>query len=220
MGTIRTLPAVTAPNTTGWRTPVYTGAVLAAASFSILKGIATIVLTPTLPKTGYNGPNGYPTSNGTTNSKFDIYGGVSGQNNAGGSNQGGGAAGGQQVTLWGFTTATYFNGCTVTVLDNNPSTNSFRFYFNHADVNSTSDAGSTAAAPVQSYRAVRLEVPAGNGTDIVYVGDLNVTPTQYMTALTVAGPSSIVIASDNIRADRIFVCASGSADTVLVTLIY
>jgi hypothetical protein len=213
MGTIRVLPAVTAPNTTGWRTPVFTGTVLAAASFSILKGIATIVLTPTLPTNGYNGPNGYPTQNGTTGSKFDIYGGINGSN-------GGGPAGGQQVTLWGFTTGTYFNGCTVTVLDNNPSTNSFRFYFANADVASTSDAGNTAAAPVESYRAVRIEVDPANSTDIVYVGDLKVTPTQYMTALTPAGPNSIVLASDNIRADRIFICASGSADTVHVTLIY
>ena len=213
MGTIRTLPAITAPNTAGWRTPVYTGAVLAAASFSILKGIATIVLTPTLPTNGYNGPNGYPTSNGTTGSKFDIYGGVNGSH-------GGGPAGGQQVTLWGFTTGTYFNGCTVTVLDNNPSTNSFRFYFDNADVASTNDAGNTAAAPVQSYRAVRIEVDPANSTDLVYVGDLNVTPTQYMTALTPAGPNSIVIASDNIRADRIFICASGSADIAHITLIY
>lgn len=213
MGAIRTIGAVVAPSTAGWRTPVYTGPVTAAASFSILKGIATIVLNATLPTNGYNGPNGYPTQNGTTGSKFDIYGGVSGGS--------GGPAGGQQVTLWGFTTATYFNGLTVSVIDNDPSTNSFRFRIAHADVNSTNDAGNTASAPSEHYRAVRLEVDASDSTNIVYVGDLNVTASQYMTALTLAGQSSIVIAGDNIPADRIFIFGSSATNCkVQVTLIY
>lgn len=210
MGAIRTLGAVTA--TAGTPTPVYTGAVTAAASFSITKGIATIVLGSTIPVNGYNGPNGYPTRNGTTGSKFDIHGGISGGS--------GGPAGGQQVTLWGFATATYFNGKTITVLDIDPGKNSFRFYFNHADVASTSDTGSTAVAPSEHYRAVRIEVGQGNGTDLVYVGDLNVSSSRYMAALSLAGQSSIVIAGDNIPADRIFIDATSSSDTVQASLIY
>lgn len=224
MGVIRTLPAIEAPSTTGWRTPVYTGPVTAAVSFSIKKGIATIVLgAGALPVNGYNGPNGYPTQNGTTGSKFDIYGGVSGQNNSGGVQQGAGGAGGQQVTLWGFTTATYFNGCTVTVLDNNPQAGSFRFYFHNSggDVASTDDAGNTASAPTGHYRAVRLECSQSNSTNIIYVGDLNVSATQYMAALTLAGQAAIVIASDNIPADRIFIFGSAASDcAVQPTLIY
>jgi hypothetical protein len=191
-------------------TPVYTGSVLAAASFSILSGIATIVLTPTIPTTGYNGANGYPIQNATTKSQFDIHGGVAP-----------GISGmGQQVTLWGFTTATYFNGKTVTVLDCNPAANSFRFYFNHADVNSTADAGHTAASPFQHYRVVRLECSLTLGTDLIYVGDLNVSSTRYFAVLSLTGQFSIEIASENIPADRIWITGTGASDSVQVSLIY
>lgn len=221
MGVPRTIGTVSSVN--GALTPVLTGAVIAAVSFSITKGIATIKLgASALPKNGYNGPNGYPTSNGTTGSKFDIYGGVSGRNNSGGSNQGGNAAGGQQVTLWGFATATYFNGKTITVLDCDPSQDSFRFYFNHADVGSTADTGNTAAIPVQSYRVVRIICAASLGSDIVYVGDLNVSSTQYIAALSLTGQLSVDVTGDNIRADRIWIKGSNGAatDSVVVSVIY
>ena len=214
MGAVRTIGKVEAPSTTGWRTPVYTGPVTAAVSFSVTKGIATIVLgAGALPVNGYNGPNGYPTSNATTDSTFDIHGGVAP-----------GISGmGQQVTLWGFTTGTYFNGCTVTVLDNNPLTGSFRFYFNNSggDVGSTNDAGNTASAPSEHYRAVRLECDSANSTNVVYVGDLNVSATQYMAALTLTGQLAIVITGDNIPADRIMIFGSAGSDcAVQVTLLY
>jgi hypothetical protein len=163
------------------------------------------------PTNGYNGPNGYPSANGTTDSKFDIQGKWP-------------AANGQQVTLWAFSTATYFNGKVVTVLDNNPGINggagSFRFYFNHANVASTADAGNTAPSPFQRYRAVRLECGQGNGTDIVYVGDLNVSSTRYVAALTLTGQLSVEIAGDNIPVDRVMIDGTSSADKVQVSLIY
>jgi hypothetical protein len=90
-----------------------------ASSFSIQNGIATIVLSASLPSNGFNGPNraiGTPTGAG------------------------------EQVILYGFSTATYFNGKKVTVLYNNGS-NSFSFAFNHANVSSTSDSGYAAASP-------------------------------------------------------------------------
>jgi len=203
MGTFRAIGSVEA--TSGTPTPIHTGTVIAAVSFSILNNIATIVLgAANLPTTGYNGPNGYPTQNATTSSEFDIHGG-----NSGSSPQGGG---GQQVTLWGFATATYFNGKTITVLDCNPTNGSFRFYFTHANVSSTADTGNTAAAPVQSYRSVRLECGQSNGSSIVYVGDGNVSSTKYVAALTLTGQSSYVISGDNIRADRIFIDGSASSN--------
>lgn len=223
MGTPRTIGAVTissSPIPAMLAAAGYTGTVLAAASFTITNGIATIFLGSTLPTDGYNGPNGYPTANGTTGSKFDIYGGVSGYNNAGGNNQGGNAAGGQQVCLWGFATAMYFNGCTITVLDCDPSTNSFRFYFAHANVANTSDTGNTAPTPKQSYRAIRIECSQTIGTDFIYVGDLNVSSTRYITALSLAGQVAVEISSDNLRADRVMLASTATSDTAQVSLIY
>lgn len=199
----------------------YTGTVIAAVSFSITNGIATISLgANNLPTNGYNGPNGYPANNGTTHARFDIYGGVSGQNNAGGNNRGGGAAGGQQVVLWGFTTATYFNGKIVTVLDNHPLAGTFRFYFNHANVASTNDAGNTAPIPVEAYRAIRIECGQSNGTDFVYVGDLNVSSSRYIAALSLTGQVAVEISSDNLRADRIMLASTSTSDTAQISVTY
>jgi len=217
MGVPRTLGATTvAPGTP---TPAvlaaagYTPAPIAAASFSILNGIATIVLGTTLPKNGYNGPNGYPPS-------ADIHGGINSQFGPGGAGQGAGPAGGQQVTLWGFATGTYFNGKKVTVIDNNPANNSFRFYFAHANVGSVSDTGLTATSPFQHYRAVRLECSQSNGADFVYVGDLNVSSSRYVAALSLTGQLSIEIASENIPPEGIFIDGTSGSDSVQVSLIY
>ncbi len=205
MGVPRTIGSVTI--TSGTPTPVLTGPVTAAVSFSITNNIATIVM-GSLPTTGYNGPNRYI----AVGTNFDIHGG-----NAGSSPQG---AGGQQVTLWGFTTATYFNGRTVTVLDNDPTAFSFRFYFTHANVASTADAGNTAPIPVQAFRSVRLECALTNGTDYVYVGDLNVSSTRYIAALSLSGQSAWELEGENIRADRIFVDGTANTDKILVSTIY
>jgi hypothetical protein len=218
---IRTLGLVTAVK--GTPTPVvlaaayYTstnlavpGVVIPAASFSILNGIATVVLnTATFPLNGYNGPNGYPNPALGSNAQFDIQGKYAAPN-------------GQQVTLWGFTTATYFNGKRITVLDCNPATKSFRFYFNHANVASTADTGNTAPSPAQHYRAIRLECSQALGVDLIYVGDLNVSATQYMSCLSLAGQLSIEVASENIPPEGLFIDTSGTVgtDQVMVTLIY
>jgi hypothetical protein len=202
------------------------GVVIPAVTFSIKNNIATVVLgAGALPKIGYNGPNGYiplPTffaatktqsHNLRTGQPFDIHGGNAGS---------GGAPGGQKVVLWGFTTATYFNGKVVSVIDNNPANDSFRFYFKHADVASTADAGNTAPTPAQHYRAIRLECSQALGTDLIYVGDLNVSATQYMSCLSLAGQLSVEIASDNIPPEGLWIDTNGVSanDAVQVTLIY
>jgi hypothetical protein len=132
--------------------------------------------------------------------------------------------------------ATYFNGLTVTVLDNNPTAGSFRFYFTHADVASTADTGNTAAdisawnsgassgsepgiAGGEHFRVVRIEVDQANGTDFVYVGDLNVSTTRYAAALSLAGQLAIEVASENIPGDRIFMVSTTDTDKVHVSLI-
>jgi len=232
MGAIRTLGLATAVK--GTPTPAvqaaayYTssnlatpGVVVTAASFSITKGIATIVLGSTLPTNGYNGPNGYiPVPTFTPASATQEFNKQTGQPlNIQGNFP---APNGQKVILWGFTTATYFNGVVVTVLDNNPANNSFRFYFKNPDVASTSDAGKTAPTPFQHYRAIRLECSQSLSTDLIYVGDGNVSSTQYMACLSLAGQLSIELASENIPPEGIWIDTSGTASTdqCLVTLIY
>lgn len=213
MGVPRTLPAISI--STSEIQPVYSGTVIQAESFSITNGIATIVLgASNLPTNGYNGPNGYKPN-------ADIHGGINVASGAPSAAAGasGGPAGGQQVTLWGFSTGTYFNGVTVSVIDNNPANGSFRFYFDHANVNSTDDTGNTAASPFQHYRAVRIEADLNN-SGTVYVGDKNVSSSQYVAALSPTGQLAIEIASQNIPADRIFIIGTNSDDSVHVSLIY
>lgn len=173
----------------------YTGVVIAAASFSVKNKIATIVLGSALPAIGYNGPNN------------SIQGNFPAPN-------------GQQVTLWGFATATYFNGKKITVISNDPVAKSFSFYFNHADVASTADTGNTAPSPFQHYRVIRLECSQSLGTDFVYVGDLNVSATRYVAALSLTGQLSFEIASENIPPEDIFIDGTTNGDSVQVSLIY
>lgn len=181
--------------TAGTPTPICTGAVIVAASFSITNGVATIVLGSALPSTGYNPPS-YSSPNG------------------------GPAAGGQKVTLWAFTTATYFNGLTVDVIANNPALNSFSFNTTHANVGSTSDTGNTAAQPVQQYRSVRLEVDQAAGAAKIFVGDLNVSSARYAEDLSLTGQIAVTIASGTIPADRIFVDTDTTGKKVQVSLMY
>jgi hypothetical protein len=183
--------------TAGTPTPVYTGAVIVAASFSISKGIATIVLGSALPDNGYN-PGTYPSAGA----------------------QAGSQAGGQEVTLWGFTTATYFNGLTISVIKSNSAAKSFSFNTTHADVNSTADTGNTAAAPSEHYRSVRLEVDQGAGAALIYVGDLNVSSARYTAALSKTGQIAITISSGDIPADRIMCDTDTSTTKVQVSLQY
>ena len=225
MGTVRTLGLCTAVK--GTPTPAvlaaayYTssnlatpGVVIAAVGFSILKNICTVTLnTSTFPTNGYNGPNGYPTQNATTGSSLDIQSKWP-------------AANGQQVTLWGFTSTVglLLNGKRVSVLNCNPTAKSFSFYFAHADDLSAglADTGNTAPSPFQHYRAIRLECSQSLGTDLIYVGDLNVSSAQYMACLSLAGQLSIVIALDNIPPESIMIDTSGTAgtDQVQVTVLY
>jgi hypothetical protein len=178
-------------------TPVYTGTVIAAVSFVIKKGVATVSLgAGNMPANGYNGPNpniqGYPNL----------------------------PANGQQVTLWGWTTATYFNGLTVTVTTNNIATGQFSFNFNHADVSLTSDTGNTAAIPVERYRAVRIECMQNLGTDFIYVGDGSVSSSRYVAALSLGGQLAVEVTGDNIPAERIFITGTSSGDSAQISLVY
>lgn len=136
---------------------------------------------------------------------------------------------GKQVTLWAFTTATYFNGTAVTVVANNHALNSFSFATTHADVASTADAGNTAPAPVQKYRAVRIEADKGNAANAIYVGDGNVSASRYTAQLlysaTAGLQQSLVfggmeIMAQNVDASRIFIDATTTGAKAQITLFY
>ena len=194
MAGTRVLTAVSL--TAGTPTPIYTGAVTAAASFSITNNVATIVLGSTLPAAGYNPGNVF---NGLASSY----------------------PGGDQVTLWGFTTATYFNGTVVSVISNNPALNSFSFAFTHANVGSTADTGNTAIAPREGgYRSVRLEVDSAAGAATIFVGDLNVSSTRYVANLKLTGQIAVTIASGTIPAERIMCDTTNTGTKVQVSLMY
>jgi hypothetical protein len=197
----------------------YTGVVLSIATVSIASGIATIVLSSAsevgskFPTNGFNGPNGFPSQNATTGALSDFQGKWP-------------AANGQQITMWGFTGAgTTMNGKTVTVRNCNPQANggagSFSFYFGTATIAAASDTGLVAPSPFQHYRALRLECSQSMGTsDFIYVGDLNVSSTRYVAALSLAGQLSVEIAGENIPVDRVFIDGTTSADSCQVSLIY
>lgn len=180
--------------TAGSRTPIYTGTVTAAVSFSITNNVATIVM-GSFPAFGYNPPPYY-------------------------SPNGGPPAGADQVTLWGFATATYFNGRTVSVISNNPAANSFSFNFTNANVGSTGDTGNTAIAPRQQYRSVRIEVDKGAAAGLVYVGDLSVSATQYAEQLKLTGQIAVTVSSGTIPAERIFCDTDTNGTKVQISLQY
>lgn len=213
MGAIRTLGAVTAVK--GTPTPAvlaaayYTssnlavpGVVIGTASFSIVKNIATITFTSgytgaNFPANGYNGPN---------NAIQGVF----------------PPPGGQQVVLWGFGTATYFNGKRVSVISNNPVTGSFSFYFVHANASGSDTTGLTAPIPAERYRAIRLECGQALSTDLIYVGDGNVSSTQYMACLSLVGQLAIELAGDNIPPEGIWIDTSGTSegDVCQVSVVY
>lgn len=175
MGMMRPVGQATATASTP--TPVFTGPsanLLTATSFSILKGIATIVLS-----------NTYIAN--------DIVG------------------------LYGFSTATYFNGVPVTVLDS--SATQFRFYFNHADVASTSDAGSCFIQP-QTYRAVKVEIAEDASTSKIYVGDGGVTTTKYFEVLSLTNKPFIELDGDSIPAGRVHITTDNTGTKAQISLIY
>ena len=201
MGVPRTLGATLAVK--GTPTPAvlaaagYTPAPIAVSAYTIVNGIATLTLA-SLPSNGFNGPNqaiaGYPAN----------------------------PAGGQQVTLWGFTNGTVFNGKKVTIVRNDPTAKTIEFYFNSTNDSNTESGAFAAPSPFQHYRAIRLECSQSLGTDLIYVGDLNVSSTQYVAALSLAGQLAIEIASENIPPEGIMIdtSGSGSGDTVQVSLVY
>ena len=201
MGVPRTLGATLAVK--GTPTPAvlaaagYTPAPIAVSAYTIVNGIATLTLA-SLPSNGFNGPNqaiaGYPAN----------------------------PAGGQQVTLWGFTNGTVFNGKKVTIVRNDPTAKTIEFYFNSTNDSNTESGAFAAPSPFQHYRAVRLECGQGLSSDVIYVGDLNVSSSRYMALLSLAGQLAIEIASENIPPEGIMIdtSGSGSGDTVQVSLVY
>lgn len=161
MSMLRTIGANPgAVTTAGSKVPAWAPNPVTVTSFSILNGIATIVVANTL-------------------NALD------------------------QVVLYGFTTATYFNGITVQVQAANAK--QFSFPFNHANVNSTSDAGVFSTLAGARYRAVRIETDQSAGTGKLFVGDLNVSSTRYSACLSLAGQIAFVNSGEAIDPSRIMI---------------
>jgi hypothetical protein len=110
---------------------------------------------------------------------------------------------GQIVSLYGFTTATYFNGLTLQV--QNPTPTQFSFPTTHADVGSTGDAGKVVPSPGERYRAIRIEVDQSAAAGKLFVGDLNVSSTQYAACLSLTGQIAFVNSGEAIDPTRIFI---------------
>ena len=70
---------------------------------------------------------------------------------------------GDQVTMYGFSTATYFNGVTVQVQSANAA--QFTFPTTHSNVGSTSDAGKVFPNPPERFRAIRIEIDQSASTN-------------------------------------------------------
>jgi hypothetical protein len=180
-------------------------------------GICTITISGTFPQNGFNGPNGVQPQPPSTSQNpeppvFNL----------------GQTANGQQFTVWGCTGGTsqntLLNGKKITVLSSDPIKQTISFYFSAFAATATfsvaESAGKAAPSPFQRYRAVRIEVSQGNGTDFIYVGDSNVSSTRYVAALSLGGQSSFEVAGENIPADGIFIDCTSNGDSAKVSLVY
>jgi len=175
--------------TAGSRTPVYTGKVWYAVAYEIVRGLCTIFLAPP-----------------TISAEFEAF-PDNGMNKS------------QQVTLWGYTFATFLNGVTATIWQNNPAQLSISFPVTEADAPLTGDSGYVAIAPTATYRTVRIQADKGNTTHSIYVGDLNVSASRYTAVLTLTGQVAVEFAGDNIPAERIFIDTDSTGAEVQVTLL-
>ena len=128
----------------------------------------------------------------------------------------------QQVNFFGFTTGTYFNGVVAQVIYATPLL--FAIAFNHANVGSaaapTADAGSIFPTPRDQFQAVRIEVDKGAAAGKIFVGDLNVSATQYAAALSLTTQIAYVQSGNKVDAHRIFVDTDTNGTKVQVSVTY
>lgn len=128
----------------------------------------------------------------------------------------------QQVNFFGFTTGIYFNGVVANILWATPT--QFAIAFNHANVGSAAapqaDAGSIFPTPRDQFQAVRIEVDKGAGAGVIYVGDLNVTSSQYAAKLSLTGQIAYVQSGNKVDAHRIFIDTDTNGTKVQVSVTY
>lgn len=181
----------------------------------LLRPVGQVAATAGTPTPVFTGPS----SNLLTASTFSITRGIATVvvDNSYDSNPWTPYSVGSLVGLYGFTTATYFNGVPVRVLDATP--HQFRFYFAHANVNSTSDAGKCFVMP-QTYRTVRLVIAEDAGSGKIYVGDGTVSATNYDEVLSLTGKTFFELDGDAIPAGRVHIDTDTSTTKVQVSLAY
>ena|ERR1700751_2001855 len=128
-------------------------------------------------------------------------------------------AAGAKVTFWNIGTNTWLSKVTASVSNVN-STTQIEFPTTHANVASGADTGSAIVSPPNRYRVVRIEIDQSAGTNKLYVGDFNVSSTQYAATLTLAGQIAFELAGEGIDPTLIFVDASASSTKYQMSLVY
>jgi hypothetical protein len=113
---------------------------------------------------------------------------------------------GQQVGFWGVATATFLNNVRVVV--QSVTSTQFTAVFVRANYNSASDSGTAFTSPIERFRIVRIEVDQSAGAGKIFVGDLNVSSTQYVACLTLTGQIAFEFTGEDIDPSTMFVDTS------------
>jgi hypothetical protein len=128
----------------------------------------------------------------------------------------------QQVNFFGFTTGTYFNGVVANVLW--ATATQFAIAFNNANVGSAAapqaDAGSIFPTPRDQFQAVRIEIDKGAGSATIFIGDLNVSSSQYAAHLSLTGQIAYVQSGNKVDAHRIYLDTDTNSTKVQVSVTY
>jgi hypothetical protein len=129
-----------------------------------------------------------------------------------------GYAVGQQIGFFGVGTNTFLNGALVTIT-RIVSATSFEALHSHANVGIGGDTGTAFAQPAERFRMVRLEIDQSAAGAKIFVGDPNVSSTQYTACLSLSGQLMFEFSGEAIDASRIYVDTSASGTKAQLTTV-
>lgn len=116
---------------------------------------------------------------------------------------------GQQIGFFGVGTNTFLNGAIVTVT-RVVSATSFEAIYGHANVALAGDTGTAFAQLSQRYRVVRFEIDQSAAGAKIFIGDFNVSSTQYVACISLSGQLAYEFSGEAIDPSRIFLDTSAS----------